>query len=104
MGVTPDTIILGDCIESLRKLPDRSVDLVFADPPYDLKEWDELMSAVGPLLALGGELVIEHSRRCDLASTFGVFCRTDCRDYGETRLSFYRPAERTDRADEDQLS
>lgn len=27
-------IIAGDCIENLKKLPDESVDLIFADPPY----------------------------------------------------------------------
>lgn len=27
-------IIKGDCIENLKKLPDESVDLIFADPPY----------------------------------------------------------------------
>ena len=37
MGVPADTIILGDCLEELKKLPDRSVDLVFADPPYNLR-------------------------------------------------------------------
>ena len=30
-------IITGDCLEALRALPDRSVDLVFADPPYNLQ-------------------------------------------------------------------
>jgi len=30
-------IIKGDCIEVLRKLPDNSVDLIFADPPYNLQ-------------------------------------------------------------------
>ena len=30
-------VILGDCLEVLRSLPDRSVDLVITDPPYDLK-------------------------------------------------------------------
>jgi modification methylase len=30
-------ILLGDCIESLRRLPDASVDLIFADPPYNLQ-------------------------------------------------------------------
>lgn len=29
-------LILGDCLEELKKLPDESVDLVFADPPYGL--------------------------------------------------------------------
>jgi modification methylase len=40
-GVSPtfqrDTILIGDCVEELEKLPSRSVDLVFADPPYNLQ-------------------------------------------------------------------
>ncbi len=32
-----DSILAGDCIEQLRKLPTGSVDLVFADPPYNLQ-------------------------------------------------------------------
>src|SRR4051794_30974523 len=30
-------ILRGDCIEVMRELPERSVDLVFADPPYNLQ-------------------------------------------------------------------
>ena len=30
-------VIVGDCLEELRKLPSESVDLVFADPPYNLQ-------------------------------------------------------------------
>ena len=32
-----DRILVGDCLAELAKLPDRSVDLVFADPPYNLQ-------------------------------------------------------------------
>jgi modification methylase len=32
-----DTILLGDCLARLAELPDASVDLVFADPPYNLQ-------------------------------------------------------------------
>src|ERR1700755_1588424 len=32
-----DTIIEGDCIEELRKLPDGCADLAFADPPSNLQ-------------------------------------------------------------------
>ena len=32
-----DQILLGDCIEQLNRLPPESVDLVFADPPYNLQ-------------------------------------------------------------------
>ncbi len=36
-------IVKGDCIESLKKLPDHSVDLIFADPPYNLQLKKDLM-------------------------------------------------------------
>jgi modification methylase len=32
-----DTILQGDCIEQMKTLPSGSVDLVFADPPYNLQ-------------------------------------------------------------------
>ncbi|MCV0395692.1 MAG: site-specific DNA-methyltransferase [Rhizobiaceae bacterium] len=32
-----DTILKGDCVSALEALPDRSIDLVFADPPYNLQ-------------------------------------------------------------------
>jgi modification methylase len=36
-SVPEDEIIIGDCLAELAKLPDGSVDLVFADPPYNLQ-------------------------------------------------------------------
>ncbi len=32
-----DQVLEGDCLEQLRRLPSRCVDLVFADPPYNLQ-------------------------------------------------------------------
>src|SRR3954468_22358723 len=32
-----DEILVGDCIAALERLPPESVDLVFADPPYNLQ-------------------------------------------------------------------
>jgi modification methylase len=32
-----DRILMGDCIEAMRALPAKSVDLIFADPPYNLQ-------------------------------------------------------------------
>jgi len=37
-----DRILSGDCIEVLNQLPDNSVDLIFADPPYNLQLSQEL--------------------------------------------------------------
>ncbi|MBV9262129.1 MAG: site-specific DNA-methyltransferase [Pseudolabrys sp.] len=36
-GVPSSRIVTGDCVEELAKLPAGSVDLVFADPPYNLQ-------------------------------------------------------------------
>jgi modification methylase len=37
-----DTLLEGDCIEVLRGLPANSIDLIFADPPYNLQLRGEL--------------------------------------------------------------
>src|SRR5512142_2451321 len=37
-----DQAIEGDCLEVIDALPDESVDLVFADPPYNLQLAQEL--------------------------------------------------------------
>ncbi len=46
-----DQILVGDCVAELEKLPKHSVDLVFADPPYNLQ--------------LGGDLVRPDQSRVD---------------------------------------
>ena len=42
-----DRIIQGDCIAAMAALPDASVDLVFADPPYNLQLGGELFRPEG---------------------------------------------------------
>ena len=37
-----ERILVGDCIESMNSLPECSVDLIFADPPYNLQLKNEL--------------------------------------------------------------
>ena len=37
-----DQVIEGDCLAALARLPEASVDLVFADPPYNLQLSGEL--------------------------------------------------------------
>jgi site-specific DNA-methyltransferase (adenine-specific) len=38
----PDQILPGDCLEVMSSLPEKSVDLVFADPPYNLQLQNDL--------------------------------------------------------------
>lgn len=42
-----DRILMGDCIAAMRALPPKSVDLVFADPPYNLQLGGELFRPDG---------------------------------------------------------
>ena len=42
-AVARNRILVGDCLDELRRLPDGSVDLVFADPPYNLQLSTELL-------------------------------------------------------------
>ena len=50
-GETPvlplDTLLQGDCIAIMRTLPDASVDMIFADPPYNLQLGGDLFRPEG---------------------------------------------------------
>lgn len=46
-----NTILVGDCVEQLKHIPAESVDLVFADPPYNLQ--------------LGGDLLRPNNTKVD---------------------------------------
>ena len=42
-----DSILMGDCIATMKGLPARSVDMIFADPPYNLQLGGELFRPDG---------------------------------------------------------
>jgi site-specific DNA-methyltransferase (adenine-specific) len=63
-GTTPnvDTIIQGDCLEVMKEIPDKSIDLVLTDPPYGIdyqsswrtdksKRFDKISNDKSPFLA-----------------------------------------------------
>jgi 16S rRNA (guanine(966)-N(2))-methyltransferase RsmD len=64
-------------------------DLVFADPPYAFVRHAALLQAVGPLLAPGAEVALEHSIRVETPPVAAGLLRTASRRYGESALSFY---------------
>ncbi|MCA9346777.1 site-specific DNA-methyltransferase [Candidatus Saccharibacteria bacterium] len=49
-----NTIVQGDALELLRKLPDQCIDLLIADPPYNLSKGMSLKLASGSLVGTGG--------------------------------------------------
>ena len=47
-----DTIVTGDCVTFMKNIPDNSVDLIIADPPYNLSKskgwkWDNSVALAG---------------------------------------------------------
>ncbi|MDR1033723.1 MAG: site-specific DNA-methyltransferase [Bifidobacteriaceae bacterium] len=46
-----NTIIVGNCIGELRKMPSESIDLIFADPPYYMQTEGELLRTDGSKFA-----------------------------------------------------
>ena len=42
-----DSIVMGDCIAAMRALPAKSIDMIFADPPYNLQLGGELFRPDG---------------------------------------------------------
>ena len=75
-------------------LAEESFDLVFADPPYAFDAWRELLEAIEPKLAEGGEAAIEHAARVELPAEAASLERVESRRYGDTALSFYRRSSR----------
>ena len=45
--LTLDTILEGDCVAEMARLPDKSVDMIFADPPYNLQLGGDLFRPEG---------------------------------------------------------
>jgi modification methylase len=46
-GLPLDEILMGDCIAQMRALPAKSIDMIFADPPYNLQLGGELFRPDG---------------------------------------------------------
>ncbi|KAB2963570.1 MAG: 16S rRNA (guanine(966)-N(2))-methyltransferase RsmD [Thermoanaerobaculia bacterium] len=64
-------------------------DLVFADPPYAWTVTEVFLNGVAAILATGGELALEHSRRVRPPESGGGLVRREARRYGESALAFY---------------
>ncbi|RZV31505.1 MAG: site-specific DNA-methyltransferase, partial [Sphingomonadaceae bacterium] len=64
-------ILAGDCIEAMRSLPDASVDLVFADPPYNLQLGGDLNRPDGSHV----DAVTDHWDQFDSFKIYDDFTR-----------------------------
>ena len=84
-------VIVGDCIEELARLPEASIDLVFADPPYYMQigetlrrpdaskvigvddKWDQCNRTYLVMFCIfSGTIMTLRQVRVNLASFFGI--------------------------------
>ena len=66
-----DTILQGDCIAGMKTLPDNSVDLIFADPPYNLQLKGDLHRPNNSLV----DAVDDHWDQFDSFAAYDRFTR-----------------------------
>ena len=82
-------IFHGDCLSVLKTLPDESVDLVFADPPYSNNEkyYTNLLSLLRKKLSNsnGSLLILEHPENINLKNDENII---EERKYGGCSFSF----------------
>lgn len=69
--------------------------VVFADPPYALTDWRQLMRLLNRagLLAEGAVVVAEHRHDTGLADEYGGLALLTRRRYGDTAISIYEKSE-----------
>jgi 16S rRNA (guanine966-N2)-methyltransferase len=94
------TLRVAPVARTLRALAKKSrkFDLIFLDPPYDegLVEASLKIIGRGQLLTTSGKVVAEHSAREPVSTSYDSLVLNDQRHYGDTRLSFFQPAARSD--------
>ena len=85
------TVQRGGALQAVGRLGGK-FDLIFADPPYDLNEFEELFSRVNGagLLAPDAIAFLEHSKTTELPDTLPGLRLSAHRKYGDTALSVYR--------------
>jgi len=66
-----DTILQGDCIAEMARLPDKSVDMIFADPPYNLQLGGDLFRPEGSRV----DAVDDEWDKFDSLTTYDNFTR-----------------------------
>ena len=91
MTLPLNTIIHGDATEKLNSLPEKSVDLIFADPPYGAELGARALISAhdGGWIAPRAVIVLEHAAGEEAPVADWLTC-VDERRYGETAITIFR--------------
>ena len=85
------SVLPGDVMGRLITLAGESFDLIYFDPPYDSKLYEPIIQAIADyrILAIHGELAVEHRANClNTKPPMLEICRQ--KQYGYSGLTFYR--------------
>ena len=71
---------------------DGGYDLVFADPPYHVDVWEQMMGSVGRrgFVNENGVVVLEYRFGTALSETYGGLTQEMNRRYGDTAIAMYK--------------
>ena len=67
-------------------------DVVFLDPPYEAKDLEAALVVAAGVVAPGGRVILEHSRRREAPDTVATLRRARVVMAGDSALSFYSGA------------
>jgi len=87
--------VTGDVLPAISRMSGAPFNVVYADPPYDYAQYDELLAGIGNHVPLAAEalVAIEHRRRTEPFTTTPAglsFLRRA--EYGEVWISLYEAA------------
>lgn len=86
------SIIRGSVGRASPMLSGDTFDIVVLDPPYDIDDLSAALSAVEPLVADAGVLVLEHARRRKAPTGTGRLVQRRQVRSGDSALTFYAAA------------
>ena len=68
-------LFCGDCLEKMKQIPDKSIDMILCDLPYGITEheWDNIID--------GGKLFKEYKRICKQNANVILFCQIEFAKY-----------------------
>lgn len=96
LGIENEVRVHGeDVLKYLKRYEGEPYDLVFADPPFTEKLADATLEALAASRAVGPDTIvmIESSSHETVKQAYEGLERTDERDYGDKRVSYWRRPE-----------
>ena len=80
-----------DAIKTLSRLTGNSYNIVFADPPYDMDPWKDLIAELRKhnLLKPHAWIIAEHATRNPLPDTISGATAINRKRYGDTSITIY---------------